>query len=216
MRLSPFIRPGGAALAVVIVTSGCGLGVSQPTHVTPQQNSQSTRKIARSSEQVVTVDSAEQVVAHVVRFVNEVGGFVERSSETGRGGAAIRCKVPAPELEPVMNRVAALGHEERRSLSASDVTDQYTDLEARLKSSIAVRDRLEQLLARANGITDVLTVEREIARLQADIEAMGARLEELKTQVRLADLSITLQHKRQLGPISSVAVGFWRGLSKLF
>jgi hypothetical protein len=160
MRLSPRFLLGGAALTAVIATTGFSFGVGQPTPVAPQQNSQSTRKIARSSEQVVTVDSAEQVVIHVVRFVNEVGGFVERSSETGHGGAAVRCKVPAPELESVMNRVADLGHEERRSLAASGVTDQYTDLEARLKSSIVVRDRLEQLLARASGITDVLSVER--------------------------------------------------------
>jgi len=75
MRLSPFIRPGGAALAVVIVISGCGFGhQNQPTNVAPQQTNQSTRKITRSSEQVVTVDSAEQVVAHVVRFVTRWEG----------------------------------------------------------------------------------------------------------------------------------------------
>ncbi|HUL03807.1 MAG TPA: DUF4349 domain-containing protein [Gemmatimonadales bacterium] len=213
MRPRSLIRSGSGVVVATILGIGCGGYKAGPP--TPQQ-SQSTRKITRSSEQVVTVDSAKKVAAQVADFVADAGGFVERSSETGHGGASVVCKVPAPAVESVMNQVAALGHEERRSLTAHDVTDQYTDLEARLKSSIAVRDRLEQLLANANGITDVLTVERELARVQADIETMQARLEQLKSQVQLAELSVTLQRKRQLGPLASVGVGLWRGIGKLF
>lgn len=213
MRPRSLIRSGSGVIVGAILASGCAMSGSRTT--APQQV-QSTRKVTRSSEQVVTVDSAKKVAAQVADFVTDAGGFVERSSETGHGGASVVCKVPAPKVESVMNQVAALGHEERRSLTAHDVTDQYTDLEARLKSAIAVRDRLEQLLSQTSDITDVLTVERELARVQADIEGMQARLEQLKSQVQLAELSVTLQRKRQLGPLASVGVGLWRGIGKLF
>jgi hypothetical protein len=214
MRPRSLIRSRSGVVIATILGVSCSYGPRSPSP-TPQQ-SQSTRKITRSSEQVVTVDSAKKVAAQVADFVTDAGGFVERSSETGHGGAQVIAKVPAPQVESIMNQVAALGHEERRALTAHDVTDQYTDLEARLKSAIAVRDRLEQLLAQTNGINEVLTVERELARVQADIEGMQAHLEQLKSQVQLAELSVTLQRKRQLGPLASVGVGIWHGLGKLF
>jgi hypothetical protein len=219
MRLSSLVRPAAVVLAGTTLLIGCAANSGTFSHTAEPAAARDrlpARKITRSSEQVVTVDSAAKVAADVARFVTEAGGFVERSSDNGHGGAAVRCKVPAPAVEPLMNRVAALGHEERRSLTANDITDQYTDLEARLKSSVAVRDRLEQLLSHTTGLADVLTVERELARVQADIEAMQARLEQLKSQVELAELSITLHRKRQIGPLSYVGVGLWRGLSKLF
>ena len=214
MRVSTFVRPHHTLLAVAMLAIGCGPNVHQaPSELAPQET---PRKAVRSSEVVLTVDTAPKAAAAVEHFVTEVGGFVERSTENGDGGASLECRVPTSQLEPTMDRVAALGHEERRTLSTGDVTAEYTDLEARLRSSIALRDRLQQLLAQASNVTDVLTVERELARVQGDIERMQARLERLKSEVQLADLSVTLQRKHVLGPLGYVGYGLWWGVSKLF
>jgi Domain of unknown function (DUF4349) len=215
MNTASLSRSGRLLLAVTFLAVGCSTNPSpSPVRPAPQD-----RKTVRSSELVVTVDTAPKAAIAVEHLVAEAGGFVERSNETGDGDASLECRIPAPQLEPTMSRVAALGHEERRSLATADVTDEYTDLEARLHTSIALRERLEQLLARANSVSDLLTVERELTRVQADIETMQARLEQLTSQVRLADLSVTLQRKRpkhQLGPLSYVGYGLWWGISKLF
>ena len=118
MRPRSLIRSGSGVVVAASLAFGCG-GSYQTSSPSPQQ-SQSARKITRSSEQVVTVDSAKKVAAQVAGFVADAGGFVERSSETGHGGASVVCKVPAPAVESVMNQVAALGREERRSLTAHD------------------------------------------------------------------------------------------------
>ena len=104
----------------------------------------------------------------------------------------------------------------QRRITGTDVTDQYTDLEARLRSSIALRDRLQQLLGRAATLDEVLGLEKQIARLQADIDGLQARLDQLKSQTQLAALSVSLERKRVLGPLAVVARGIGKLASKLF
>ena len=115
-----------------------------------------------------------------------------------------------------MDEVAGLGKEKQRRITGTDVTDQYTDLEARLRSSIALRDRLQQLLGRAATLDEVLGLEKQIARLQADIDGLQARLDQLKSQTQLAALSVSLERKRVLGPLAVVARGIGKLASKLF
>jgi chromosome segregation ATPase len=115
-----------------------------------------------------------------------------------------------------MAAVAALGEEERRSVSAADVTEQYVDLETRLRNNLALRNRLQQLLSRASDVEDVLAIEKELNRIQSEIETMQARLDRLKSAVELSALSVNLQRKHILGPLGYVGYGLWWAFSKLF
>jgi len=115
-----------------------------------------------------------------------------------------------------MNVVAHLGVNRRRRTTRRDVTYQYTDLEARLRSNIALRDRLQQLVARAATLDEVLTLERQIARIQTDIDGLQAHLDQLKSQATLASLSVSLDRKRVLGPLAVVGNGLAWAVGKLF
>jgi chromosome segregation ATPase len=115
-----------------------------------------------------------------------------------------------------MDAVANLGSEERRSVSAADITEQYADLETRLRNNLALRQRLQQLLERARDVEDVLAIEKELNRIQSEIETMQARFDRLKSKIELSALSITLQRKPILGPLGYVGYGLWWAFSKLF
>jgi cell division protein FtsB len=86
----------------------------------------------------------------------------------------------------------------------------------RLRSNIALRDLLQQLLARAVTLDEVLTLEKQIARLQSDIDALQARIDQLKSQAELASLAVNLQRKRVLGPLAAAGQGAMRLVGKLF
>lgn len=98
----------------------------------------------------------------------------------------------------------------------ADVTDQYTDLEARLHSNIALRDRLQQLLTRAGTLDEVLKLEKEIARIQTDIDALQARIDQLRSRATLASLAVSLERRRVLGPLAQAGNGVVWAVSKLF
>ena len=152
----------------------------------------------------------------VEHLVKQAGGFVERSTTTKDSNVWLHCRVPASQLDQTMDAIAALGDEEHRSVSAADVTEQYSDLEARLRNNLALRKRLQQLLSRATDVEDVLAIEKELNRIQSEIETMQARFDRLKSEVELSALSVTLQRKRILGPLGYAGYGLWWALSKLF
>ena len=80
----------------------------------------------------------------------------------------------------------------------------------------ATRDRLRQLLERAGNVQDVIAVERELARVQGEIESLEARLSVMRSQVALSELAVTLRQRPVLGPLGVVAAGAGTVLKKLF
>jgi hypothetical protein len=105
---------------------------------------------------------------------------------------------------------------ESRSTFASDVTEQHADLSTRLANNLALRDRLKLLLDRAQDVEDVLAIERELTRVQSEVETMQASHERLDSQIALSELSVGLERRQILGPLGYVAYGLWWGISKLF
>src|SRR5262249_18427664 len=142
--------------------------------------------------------------------------WIERSTATKEADVSMFCRVPAPQLDQVMNAIAALGSEQRRWVTATDVTDKYTDLETRLRNDTALRDRLKELLARAKDVADVLAIEKELNRVQSEVETGQAQLDRLKAEIEQSALSVTLERKHVLGPLGMVGYGLWWGISKLF
>lgn len=181
-----------------------------------QGNTPTDRKLVRSGDLMVEVDSPVDTYPEVERLIKDAGGFVESSTQTGDSNVWLHCRVPAAQLDQIMDAVAKLGTEERRSVSAADVTEQYDDLETRLRNNLALRERLQQLLRRAHDVEDVLAIEKELNRIQSEIETMQARFDRLKSEVELSTLSINLRRQRILGPLGYVTYGLWWALSKLF
>jgi hypothetical protein len=174
------------------------------------------RIVVRAGDLVISVESLDEASLEVERLITESGGFVERSTATQDSKVWFHCRVPASQLDSVMDAISSLGSEERRSVSAADVTERYTDLQTRLRNNLALRERLQALLERASDVEDVLSIERELNRIQSEIESMQARFDRLKSEVELSALSITLQRKQILGPLGYVGYGIWWAFSKLF
>ncbi len=218
--------PGALVLASLLLALGCASPA--PTLDAPEAGAgfrggggapAPERKIVRSGDQVVVVESPEDVAPEVPRIVEAAGGFVERSTIARDEDVEFRCRVPAARLDEVMDAIAALGEEAERSVSAADVTERALDLEGRIRSKKALRDRMQALLARASDLDDVLKIEREISRLQAEIETLQGRLDRLESQVAMSALSVELRRPeptRILGPLGYLAYGLWWGISKLF
>ena len=213
-----FLHPAGAALILAGVAAACGgrTMTATSTEPVPATASSLDRMTVRTGEQVVVVDSPTTAGRYVEHLVQEAGGYLERSSGSSDGNVRIEGRVPAARLDGIMDSVAGLGKERRRHLTGTDVTDQYSDLEARLRSNIALRDRLQQLLGRAVTLDEVLTLEKQIARLQSDIDVLQARIDQLKSRVELASLAVSLERKHVLGPLAVVGHGVARLVGKLF
>ena len=98
-------------------------------------------------------------------------------------------RVPRAKFDETLRRVQLTGDVIHRDVSAEDVTDQYVELETRLKNARAMRDRLEQLLARA-AVKEAIDIEKELGRVTGDIEAMEGKLKVLKDKIAYSTLTV--------------------------
>jgi hypothetical protein len=112
-------------------------------------------------------------------------------------------RIPAPELSLTSAELKTLGRVENESQSGEEVTQQHTDLVARLKTSRETEQRFRTILEQRTGnAVEVLQVEEGIARVRGDIERMEAEQKALEHRVDFAtvELQLTEEYKAQLNP----------------
>lgn len=168
------------------------------------------------------VEDVPKAATAVEGVAREVGAFVESQSSHKDASARLVLRVPADRLQETLARLSEIGEETHRSIEARDVTDEVGDLEARHENLVALRDRLRTLLARAKSVEDVLSVERELTRLQTELDALDGRLTRLRNDVARARLEVQLskqkppEPRRILGPLGYLWVGTKWFVEKLF
>jgi hypothetical protein len=138
---------------------------------------------ARLTMAVFDVDPGQRAVADLAR---ELGGFMASQSND-----AITIRVPAARFHEAIARLEKIGDLTARAIDAEDVTQAYLDLELRIRSARAVRERLEQLLARATKVTDSIAIERELERVVGEIERLEGRLQYLRDRAQLATITVS-------------------------
>jgi hypothetical protein len=140
------------------------------------------------------------------------GGYVEKLDAKAQTGNArelsASLRIPTKQLDGFLSDVRKLGHLEEETRSNEEVSDQYVDLQARLKSARATEQRLIELLGTRTGkLQDVLEAERELARIRGEIESMQGQSTILVHRVNYATVQVNLSEEyRQVlgsGPISS-------------
>ncbi len=104
----------------------------------------------------------------------------------------IAISVPAARLDEVMADLAKVGTLIRSGVSSENVRTQVVDTESRVKTMRASVDRVRALMARTEDISEIVTLEAELTRRQADLEALESQLASLKDRVARAPIHISL------------------------
>jgi hypothetical protein len=103
-------------------------------------------------------------------------------------------RVPATRYGQAMDQLAALAvNVVRRNETAQDVTEEYVDLEARLESLEAARQRLLAIMEEARSTEDLLQAEQQLTQREAEIESIKGRMQYLSQSAALALIQIELQ-----------------------
>jgi hypothetical protein len=156
--------------------------------------------IARTAGLTLTTNEFEKTRASLDEILKRYRGYlgdlkVNSPADDGRSLTAT-LRIPAPQLDSAMAELKKLGRVENESQGGEEVTQQYVDLEARLKNSQHTEQRLVQMLAQRTGkLQDVLKVELEIDRVRGEIEQMQAEKKELSTRVAFATLNTTINEE---------------------
>lgn len=136
----------------------------------------------------LAVFEAAQHIDAVEQLARARGGYLVR-----RADSAISIRIPSDIFHEVVAEVAGFGDVLRREINAQDVSDEFRDLETRLKNLHAVRDRLEVLLQQATNVQEALAVERELERVTGDIEQIKGRLKMLGHLIAYSTIHVQFQ-----------------------
>jgi hypothetical protein len=179
------------------------------------------RLIVRTGQASIEVDSLESAMAELRRITGRAGGFVaDASVQSGRNQlrqAVLELKVPAARFDELTEGLQPIGRLEFVNVGAEDVSEEFVDLTARAANGHRLEERLVELLRTRTGkLQDVLSVERELARVREEIERMEGRLRYLEGSARLSTLSVTLHEPLPIvathgqGPIVEAFRAAWR------
>ena len=168
------------------------------------------RDVVRTAQLTLQVPDPTAAARGVRTAVATAGGVVAEEQVDGTG-AWLVVRVPAAGLDRLVDDLAATGVVLGRSARAEDATEQVVDLDSRVATQQASVTRVRALLAQATSIGDVVAVESELARREADLDSLQRRLATLKDRVALSTLTVELRSAPAPVPVTP-APGFGAGL----
>jgi len=157
------------------------------------------RHVIRNGSLELTVSNTRETVSQVKNIVASAGGIIGSAYiyelKDDLYAAELTLRVPAAQFDPVMDRLQALGKATNVGQSNQDVTMQYIDMEARIKTLHAQEERLREILKMAVKIEEVLQVEKELGRVRSEIEAMTAQFTYLQDQVVFSTINLRIKEE---------------------
>ena len=188
----------------------------------------SEQKIIQNARLEFETPDVSLTHARILSLVEEFDGFVQNDNSGKTPGRLFRqmnVRVPASRFNAFIDSVSVgIRYFDQKEISRRDVTEEFIDLEARLKTKRELEQRYRQLLSKAQNVKEILEIERELSKIREDIESQQGRLEYLKSQVAMsslnigfyetvADTGVTVSYGRKM---INAFKGGWNGISVFF
>lgn len=187
---------------------------------TPGQTAAVERKIIRNATLTLEADDPSKAVQRVASVAESRGGFVVTSESRQQGGSrgsqgyevfTVEMRIPASQFDAALAEIrAAAGSVTAERITGKDVTEEYIDLEARLRTQRALETQLMEIMKGADAVEDAIAVQRELTNVRTEIERLEGRRRFLENQSSLSTVSVTIQPTEPLVNTT----GFFSSLGK--
>jgi len=158
--------------------------------VIPQQQ----RIIIRTVDMALVVRDVSETLDATGALAQELGGWVVQSSHKEEHHGFISIRVPAERLGEAIRRLRGVAVEVKAENSISqDVTDEYVDIQARVRNLKATEEQLIKLMDRAGKVEELLEVQRELTRVQGEIEQLQGRIKFLEETSAYSLINVNLE-----------------------
>ena len=154
------------------------------------------RKIIYRSEMSMEVADHAAAYEAVRRAVAKAGGYIADESRQDNQYSidrSLTIRLPAGQLDSMVYTAEALSSKlHSKRVYTEDVSEEWVDIETRLKNKYAVEARYRQLLKQAKSIKGILQVEEKLRAIREEIESKEGRMRYLKDQVALSTLYLSM------------------------
>ena len=181
-----------------------------------------TRMIIHQAQLQVNVKDLETAQANIAKKVEEYGGYIVESNvyqvddETNSGNMVVR--IPEKHFQTFLKDTEGEVAEILESnVTGQDVTEQYVDLQSRVKSKRAVEERLLEFMGNAQKTEDLLKISGDLAKVQEEIEVMVGKMNYLENQTSFSTVELAMYEDRVVVPdIESKDLNTWEKTKKQF
>jgi hypothetical protein len=136
---------------------------------------------------VVDEPAVPKTIDGIIDLAESLGGYL-----AGRKDTSVQVRVPSSRFRESLTLLEKLGEVTHRSVTADDVSEQYSDLEVRLTNLKATQKRLHEFLAKSGTIADMLTVGQELERVSGEIEAIEGKMRFLRSRAAFSVVTVNL------------------------
>jgi hypothetical protein len=153
------------------------------------------RKLIRKGSLEFEVRNLAAVHDSIVKIASSLGGYVAAEQESNseyNQKYTMTVRVIGSKYDLALSRIDPLiYHLDSKATRVEDVTDQYIDLETRLRNKQSVEESITKLLTRAVKMEDILTIENKLGDIRSEIESLQGRLQVMQRDIALSTIELT-------------------------
>lgn len=197
--------PSEAALSVLSTQSAIA-GNSTTATVIPLD-----RKIIKDGEIAFATKNMKATEKFIKETINQFSGYISEEiikSMDGVDNNIIEIKVPAQNFDLLLNAISANAEKlDRKDIRSEDVTEEYIDTEARIKSKLKLEERYFDLLKQSKSMDDILKMEAELSKVRNEIETAQGRINYINKRSAYSGLRI-IYYEPQPETVVAIKPGF--------
>ncbi|WP_286231358.1 DUF4349 domain-containing protein [Neobacillus mesonae] len=193
------------------------------------ENNVQAEKVAAPAKMVIyqadlhlRVKNFERTVQVIEKNAAKYGGYIAESNVTREGkeqlSGMIKIRIPQTHFHQFLDDAEGEAAEVlQRNIIGQDVTEEYVDLQARLKSKRVVEERLLSFMKNAVKTEDLLKISNDLAAVQEEIETIEGKMKYLENQTSYSTVTITLYENKVIVPeIENDQLNTWDKTKKQF
>lgn len=169
-------------------------------------------KMIYTARMEVETTAFDTAAADLRTLVEILGGYFEQAAVhnygSGYRSGDYTVRVPADRFQPFLDRVGTLCHVTYQEQTSENVSEAYYDAESRLATQRTKLERLQNLLAQAENMEDIITIESAISDTELEIERLTGTLRQYDALVDYATVHLSLQEVYQLSNVEEPATSF--------
>ena len=177
------------------------------------------RKIIKEGEIKFKTTDVNKTKSLIEQTVQKLNGYIANDNAydySDRFEHRLTIRVPADKFDLLLTNISENVEKlDYKNIDVRDVTEEYIDMEARIKTKKELQNRYKEILKQATRVDEMLNIERQIGNLQTEIESVEGRMKYLKDRIAFSTLTVTYYQETtsSTGFFSKIAEALGNGWS---